>query len=93
MILCVNISVALSLLSLSQMSAQSFNLSLGPGPGRQPPPLTDKYKHLQKLAAEASHREILIAIIIKEMFQHKAVISTALCTALYCAAQLMLLQY
>ena len=75
------------------MSAQSFNLSLGPGPGRQPPPLTDKYKHLQKLAAEASHREILIAIIIKEMFQHKAVISTALCTALYCAAQVMLVQY
>ena len=75
MILCVNISVALSLLSLSQMSAQSFNLSLGLG--RQPPPLTDKYKHLQKLAAEASHREILIAIIIKEMFQHKAIISTA----------------
>ena len=56
------------------MSAQSFNLSLGPG--RQPP-LTDKYKHLQKLAAEASQREILIAIIIKEMFQHKAIISTA----------------
>ena len=43
----------LRVLSLWQMSAQSFNLSSGPG--QQPPPHTDK--HLQKLAAEASQRE------------------------------------